>query len=162
MTDIPMSVRALEPSLAPTQEVVDVAPLSMEKQLEGIHKWCAQLSQSHRLSFPADLVRDRIHQLSSKAGSLFQDRVVEICFLLDQHGTLRFNELLRSLGTISTRTLADKLALMQQEAIVMRTVFSEMPVRVEYSLTARGKTLTDLLFPALIHVAQPSEPVAEA
>jgi DNA-binding HxlR family transcriptional regulator len=137
-------------------------PASMDDQLSTIQSWCRQFSARHRLAFPPELVRERIHGLARAAGPLFQDRAVEICFLLDQCGTLRFNEMRRALGAISTRTLADKLAFLQREGIVLRTLYDETPPRVEYRLTARGRTLADLLVPALVHIARPAAPEAKA
>ena len=48
---------------------------------------------------------------------------------------IRFNELQRSLGTITTKT----------QKIVLRTVYPEMPLRVEYSLTALGESIQPIL-----------------
>ncbi len=105
----------------------------------------------HRLALPPDLVRERIGDLARQASTLFQDRVIEICFLLDQYGSLRYNELRRMIGVISTRTLADKLAFLHSQGLVRRKLYDESPPRVEYALTERGKAFTDLLFPAILH-----------
>lgn len=58
---------------------------------------------------------------------------------------VRFGELRRSLGGISTRTLTDRLRHLEDEAIVTRTVYAEVPVRVEYALTKRGQSLQPVL-----------------
>ena len=130
------------------------APTSMRAQLDDIHERCRELSAQHRLTMPAAMVRDRLDGLAAAAADMFQDRVIKICFLLDQHGSLRYNELRRALGQISTRTLALKLAYLQHQGIVTRTLHDENPPRVEYRLTPHGKRFTDLLFPALVHVGQ--------
>lgn len=140
-----------EPSLASVTTVS--RPLG--DQLRAIQLLCADLSAQHRLALPADLVRSRLHDLTKQAGDMFSDRILEICFLLDQYGTLRYNELRRMLGVISTRTLATKLAVLHREGFVIRTLFTENPPRVEYRLSARGKAFTDLLFPAVLHVGRP-------
>lgn len=123
-------------------------------QLAAIRARCQDLSLQHRLSLPPDLVRERIGGLARQAGELFQERVLEICYLLDQYGSLRYNELRRMLGVISTRTLADKLAYMHAEGLVGRKLYDESPPRVEYALTDRGKAFTDLLFPAVLLAAR--------
>ncbi|WP_223829805.1 winged helix-turn-helix transcriptional regulator [Paenibacillus arenilitoris] len=50
----------------------------------------------------------------------------------------RFNELRRSLGQISTKSLTDVLRTLEQTHIVQREVFATVPVTVEYSLTDKG------------------------
>ncbi|HOD74509.1 MAG TPA: helix-turn-helix domain-containing protein [Syntrophorhabdaceae bacterium] len=56
-------------------------------------------------------------------------------------GTRRFGELRKSLSGISPRTLSARLKFLEQEGIVQRKVYAEVPPKVEYSLTTRGKTL---------------------
>jgi DNA-binding HxlR family transcriptional regulator len=53
-------------------------------------------------------------------------------------GTRRFGELRKSLSGISPRTLSARLKFLEQEGIVERKVYAEVPPRVEYSLTARA------------------------
>lgn len=139
------------------RDVAVAAPLPLADQLAAIRARCQDLSLQHRLALPPDLVRARIGDLARTAGSLFQDRVIEICFLLDQYGSLRYNELRRMLGVISTRTLADKLSFLHGEGLVGRKLYDEAPPRVEYTLTDRGKAFTDLLFPALVLAGQVDE-----
>lgn len=62
-----------------------------------------------------------------------------------QHGSRRFGELQRSLGGISPKTLAHRLRRLEEEAIVDRTCFAEMPPRVEYQLTDKGHALLPVL-----------------
>ena len=130
------------------------AVVPMADQLAYIRARCQDLSLQHRLSLPPDLVRERVGALARDASALFSDRVLEICFLLDQYGSLRYNELRRMIGVISTRTLADKLAFLHEQGLVGRKLYDESPPRVEYALTDRGKALTDLLFPAILHATQ--------
>ncbi len=56
-------------------------------------------------------------------------------------GTRRFGELRKSLAGISPRTLSARLKFLEQEGIVERKVYPEVPPKVEYSLTQRGRTL---------------------
>ena len=57
----------------------------------------------------------------------------------------RFNELKKSLDGISQKVLTDALRAMETDGIVERTVYPEVPVRVEYSLTELGETLRSVL-----------------
>ncbi|GIP22100.1 helix-turn-helix domain-containing protein [Paenibacillus sp. J22TS3] len=59
--------------------------------------------------------------------------------LLDD--TLRFSQLLRSLEGISPKTLALRLRELENQDIVARKVYPEVPPRVEYSLTEKGRRL---------------------
>ena len=56
-------------------------------------------------------------------------------------GTIRFNELQRLLGNITTKTLTEQLRELEEQGIILRTVFPEVPPRVEYSLSEIGCTL---------------------
>src|SRR3954447_5602990 len=56
-------------------------------------------------------------------------------------GRSRFCELERSLAGISPRTLSLRLRALEEEAIVIRQTFPEVPPRVEYALTDKGRAL---------------------
>lgn len=55
---------------------------------------------------------------------------------------VRFNELRRSLGSISPKTLTERLTALEDQGLVNRKVYAEVPPRVEYSLTEKGKGLS--------------------
>ena len=57
------------------------------------------------------------------------------------NGTKRFNELRRSLGSISQRMLTLTLRGLERDGLVIRTVFPTVPPRVEYELTELGLSL---------------------
>jgi DNA-binding HxlR family transcriptional regulator len=60
-------------------------------------------------------------------------------------GRSRFCELERSLEGISPRTLSLRLRALEEEGIVARKTFPEVPPRVEYALTEKGKALVPLI-----------------
>jgi len=56
-------------------------------------------------------------------------------------GVKRFHQLERSLHGISPKTLSERLRTLEDEGVIIREMFAEMPPRVEYSLTAKGHDL---------------------
>ena len=60
-------------------------------------------------------------------------------------GTKRFGELKKSIGSVSQKVLTAQLRDMEEKGLVSRTVYAEVPPRVEYSLTELGKSLSPIL-----------------
>ncbi len=62
-----------------------------------------------------------------------------------KNGTKRYHELRRHIPDITEKMLSIQLRKLEQDGIVRRTVFAEVPPRVEYTLTPFGKTLIPVL-----------------
>ena len=60
-------------------------------------------------------------------------------------GTKRFVELKKSIGSVSQKVLTAQLRAMEDSGLVHREVYAEVPPRVEYSLTALGRSLQPIL-----------------
>ena len=60
-------------------------------------------------------------------------------------GTKRFGELKKSLGTVSQKVLTAQLREMEGSGLLTRTVYAEVPPRVEYRLTDLGRSLEPIL-----------------
>ena len=60
-------------------------------------------------------------------------------------GTKRFGELKKSIGTVSQKVLTAQLRDMEENGLVHRQVYAEVPPRVEYSLTPLGQSLKPIL-----------------
>lgn len=60
-------------------------------------------------------------------------------------GTKRFGELKKSIGSISQKVLTAQLRDMEEKGLVQRTVYAEVPPRVEYTLTETGYSLKPVL-----------------
>lgn len=61
------------------------------------------------------------------------------------NGTKRFGELKKSIGSISQKVLTQQLRSMEEDGLVERKVYAEVPPRVEYSLTETGSSLRPIL-----------------
>src|SRR5438128_12487247 len=70
---------------------------------------------------------------------------VYVIHVLGDAGTLRFNELRSEVEGISQRMLTVTLRGMERDGLVIRTVYPEVPPRVEYALTPLGATLRQLV-----------------
>ena len=60
-------------------------------------------------------------------------------------GTKRFGELKKSIGNVSQKVLTAQLRDMEEKGLITRTVYAEVPPRVEYSLTELGQSLKPIL-----------------
>lgn len=60
-------------------------------------------------------------------------------------GTKRFGELKKSLGSITQKVLTQNLRAMEEDGLVSRKVYAEVPPKVEYSLTDTGRSLMPVL-----------------
>src|SRR5947209_7778743 len=70
------------------------------------------------------------------------DKWTSLIFGLLAHSeSRRFNELRRSIGGISQKMLTQTLRMLERDGLVKRTMYPEIPPRVEYALTPLGKTL---------------------
>ena len=68
-----------------------------------------------------------------------------LILLLDENGPIRFNQLGKLLPDISAKVLAGTLHILEADGLVSRTVFAEVPIRVEYALTPTGKSLVPII-----------------
>lgn len=60
-------------------------------------------------------------------------------------GTKRFGELKKSIGSVSQKVLTAQLRQMEESGLLTRTVYPEVPLRVEYTLTELGQSLRPVL-----------------
>lgn len=68
-----------------------------------------------------------------------------ILYTLTEFGTVRFNEMKKFIGEISYRTLSTVLKEMEADGLVNRKEYSQIPPKVEYSLTDKGRSFIPIL-----------------
>ena len=73
-----------------------------------------------------------------------------ILFILDNGGTVRFGQIKKKLDNISNVMLSKTLKELEQDGIIIRRQYNEVPPHVDYTLTEKGKDVT----PALIMLSE--------
>ncbi len=68
-----------------------------------------------------------------------------ILYTLMEFGVVRFNEMKKYIGGISFKTLSSTLKELESDRLVHREEYPQIPPKVEYSLTERGKSLIPIL-----------------
>ena len=70
-----------------------------------------------------------------------------IIFQLFARGVLRFSELERAIPAVSQKTLIQQLRELERDGVVSRTVYPQVPPKVEYRLTPWGQSLVEKVSP---------------
>ncbi len=68
---------------------------------------------------------------------------------IGNHKTLRYTEVMEQLGSISPKSLSDRLKELGKSGLVERKAFAEIPPRVEYTLTPDGEDLRKAVIPLM-------------
>lgn len=68
-----------------------------------------------------------------------------VIYILNENGSIRFSQLARQIPDISTKVLSNTLHILEADGLVKRTVFPEVPIRVEYELTETGRNLVPII-----------------
>lgn len=77
---------------------------------------------------------------------------------LSRHEVLRFKELQRTLGTVSQKVLTSALRALEADGLVKRTVYAQVPPRVDYVINGKARALLPIL--AQLHAwASTPEPI---
>lgn len=72
-------------------------------------------------------------------------KMIIMYWLAEYKPVMRFNELQRSISTISFKTLSKTLKEMENDQLIIRKEYPQIPPKVEYSLSERGKSLIPIL-----------------
>lgn len=68
-----------------------------------------------------------------------------VILVLEEKAPVRFNQFTKLIPDISTKMLASTLRTLEADGLVKRTVYPEVPIRVEYKLTETGKSLVPII-----------------
>lgn len=91
-------------------------------------------TETRDVLFPNCPIRNVLSRIGDKWSML-------VIFTLENNCCLRFKELQRSIPDISQKMLTATLKTLEADGLVLRKAFPEVPPRVEYSLTDKGKSL---------------------
>ncbi len=72
-------------------------------------------------------------------------KMIILYWLNENQPVMRFNELKRCIGTISFKTLSNTLKELEKDNLIIRKEYPQIPPKVEYSLSNKGKSLMPLL-----------------
>jgi DNA-binding HxlR family transcriptional regulator len=120
----------------------------MEQVLKGVEETFYQIIETQKIT-PNEL-KAELDSLQESFNLLFQKWSLEILYTLLLKNAIGFGETKRIL-TVNSRTLSDKLKMLQTHGYITRKVTSGPPLRVEYSLTAKGKNTVLLALPLLYY-----------
>lgn len=85
-----------------------------------------------------------------------------VLFTLENNDNQRFKELQRNIPDISQKMLTATLKMLEGDGLIHREVFPEIPPRVEYSLTEKGKSLLPLIDNLLSWASENMEDIIES
>jgi DNA-binding HxlR family transcriptional regulator len=122
----------------------------MEQTLKGVQDTLVKIMEKQELDPQA--LQDELKSLEQTFNMLFQKWNLEILYSLFLKTSIGFGEFKKVLG-VNSRTLSDKLKLMAESGYINRNVTSGPPLRVEYTLTPKGRNIVLLAIPLLYYSA---------
>jgi len=120
----------------------------MTHVLRGIEETFNQIIEKQSVT-PAEH-KDELESLQDRFNLLFQKWSLEILYSLMLKDSIGFGEVKKTLG-VNSRTLSDKLKMLQTHGYITRKVTAGPPLRVAYSLTSKGKNTVLLALPLLYY-----------
>lgn len=119
----------------------------LDQTLKGIEVTFNQILEKQKIT-PEEL-KDELKSLQESFNFLFQKWSLEILYTILLKDAVGFGGL--KILTVNSRTLSDKLKMLQKHGYIKRKVDSGPPLRVEYSLTPKGKNTVLLALPLLYY-----------
>ena len=131
-----------------SNELRKLVEARIERTLKGIEDTLRRILENQEMNLK-DL-KEVIQSLEESFNLLSQKWNLEILYTLFLKRTIGFSGLKKILG-VNSRTLSDKLKSLKQYGYIERTVETGPPLRVEYSITTRGKNTVLLALPLLYY-----------
>jgi DNA-binding HxlR family transcriptional regulator len=125
----------------------------MEQVLRGVEEVFNQIIEKQKIT-PTEL-KNEVESLQESFNLLFQKWSLEILYTLMLKDAIGFGEIKKIL-TVNSRTLSDKLKTLQTHDYITRKVTAGPPLRVEYSLTSKGKDTVLLALPLVYYTSSAS------
>jgi DNA-binding HxlR family transcriptional regulator len=125
----------------------------MQQVLRGVEEVFNQIIEKQKIT-PTEL-KDEVESLQESFNLLFQKWSLEILYTLMLKDAIGFGEIKKIL-TVNSRTLSDKLKMLQTHGYITRNVTAGPPLRVEYSLTSKGKDTVLLALPLVYFTSSAS------
>jgi DNA-binding HxlR family transcriptional regulator len=120
----------------------------LEQTLKGVEDTLAKIIEDQELNPQA--LQEELKSLEETFNLLFQKWTLEILYSLFLKNSIGFGEFKKVLG-VNSRTLSDKLKLLTKHGYIARNVASGPPLRVDYSLTGKGKNTVLLALPLIYY-----------
>jgi DNA-binding HxlR family transcriptional regulator len=120
----------------------------MTHVLKGIEETFNQIIEKQKIT-PKEL-KDELESLKESFNFLFQKWSLEILYTLLLKDAIGFGGIKKIL-TVNSRTLSDKLKMLQKHGYITRNVTTGPPLRVNYALTSKGKSTMLLSLPLLYY-----------
>jgi len=138
----------MDSKTALSRELRRLVEARMEQTLKGVEDTLQRILENHEMRF--EDLREAIQSLEESFSLLSQKWNLEILYALFLKTTVGFSGLKKILR-INSRTLSDKLKSLKRYGFIERRVETGPPLRVEYSLTTKGKNTVLLALPLLYY-----------
>jgi DNA-binding HxlR family transcriptional regulator len=125
----------------------------MQQVLRGVEEIFNQIIEKQKIT-PTEL-KNEVESLQESFNLLFQKWSLEILYTLMLKDAIGFGKLKKILS-VNSRTLSDKLKMLQTHGYIIRNVTPGPPLRVEYSLTSKGKDTVLLALPLVYYTSSAS------
>jgi DNA-binding HxlR family transcriptional regulator len=125
----------------------------MQQVLRGVEEIFNQIIEKQKIT-PTEL-KNEVESLQESFNLLFQKWSLEILYTLMLKDAIGFGEIKKILS-VNSRTLSDKLKMLQTHDYIIRNVTDGPPLRVEYSLTSKGKDTVLLALPLVYYTSSAS------
>jgi len=140
----------MSPQTVLSSELRKLVESRMRSNLEGIEQTLRQIFGTQKLGL--EELRETIKGLEESFDLLSQKWNLQILYILFLRDAAGFGELKKILR-VNSRTLSDKLKILNEYGYINRSVNPGPPLRVEYSLTSKGRNTILLALPFLYYAS---------